>query len=222
MERRYTHAVTEGGALPVLAATRGEILRQLKRAGELRADDLAAAIGMTPSGMRQQLRSLASDGYVTYREQRGATGRPKHFYRLTPAADALFPRRYGDLVSDLLQVATEDDPEFVERMFARRGARRLEHARARLAGSLEQQVRALAEVLDADGYLAEVEALEDGTGWRIIERNCAIFDIAQRYGHACSSELDFLQAALPDATVERVRHMVAGAAQCAYEVRPLR
>jgi DeoR family suf operon transcriptional repressor len=214
--------VTEGGALPVLAATRGEILRQLKRAGELRADDLAAAIGMTPSGMRQQLRSLASDGYVTYREQRGATGRPKHFYRLTPAADALFPRRYGDLVSDLLQVATEDDPEFVERMFARRGARRLEHARARLAGSLEQQVRALAEVLDADGYLAEVEALEDGTGWRIIERNCAIFDIAQRYGHACSSELDFLQAALPDATVERVRHMVAGAAQCAYEVRPLR
>jgi DeoR family suf operon transcriptional repressor len=214
--------VTEGGALPVIAAARGEILRQLKRAGELRVDDLAAAIGMTPSGMRQQLRSLASDGYVTYREQRGATGRPKHFYRLTPAADALFPRRYGDLVSDLLQVATEDDPEFVERMFARRGARRLEHARAQLVGSLEQQVRALAEVLDADGYLAEVEALEDGTGWRIIERNCAIFDIAQSYGHACSSELDFLRAALPDATVERVRHMVAGAAQCTYEVRPLR
>jgi DeoR family suf operon transcriptional repressor len=213
--------VTEGGALPVLAATRGEILRQLKRAGELRVDDLAAAIGMTPSGMRQQLRSLASDGYVTYREQRGATGRPKHFYRLTPAADALFPRRYGDLVGDLLRVATEDDPDFVERMFTRRGARRLEHARTQLVGSLEQRVGTLAEVLDADGYLAEVEALEDGTGWRIIERNCAIFDIAQRYGHACSSELDFLQASLPDATVERVRHMVAGAAQCTYEVRPL-
>jgi DeoR family suf operon transcriptional repressor len=213
--------VTEGGALPVLAATRGEILRQLKRAGELRVDDLAAALQMTPSGMRQQLRTLASDGYVAYREQRGATGRPKHYYRLTPAADALFPRRYGDLVGDLLEVASEDDPDFVERMFARRGARRLEHARAQLSGSLDERVHTLAALLDADGYLAEVEPLEDGRGWRIVERNCAIFDTAQRYGHACSSELEFLRAALPDATIERVRHMVAGAAQCAYEVRPL-
>ena len=200
------------------ATTRTEVLRLLKRRGELSVDDLAASLGITPSGMRQQLRHLLADGFVAHREQRGATGRPKHLYRLTPAADAMFPRRYGDLVGDLLAVASEDDPDLVERMFAKRGARRLENARARLTGSLEQRVRALAEILDADGYLAEVESIEGG--WRIVERNCAIFDVALRYGHACSSELDFLRAALPDTAVERVHHMVSGETLCAYEVRP--
>ena len=202
----------------MVATTRSEVLRLLKRRGELSVDDLAASLSITPSGMRQQLRHLLADGYVAHREQRGATGRPRHLYHLTPAADAIFPRRYGDLVSDLLAVASEDDPELVERMFAKRGARRLEGARARLTGSLEQRVHALAEILDADGYLAEVEPIDGG--WRIIERNCAIFDVAQRYGHACSSEIDFLRAALPDAHVERVHHMVAGETLCAYEVHP--
>jgi DeoR family suf operon transcriptional repressor len=112
----------------------------------------------------------------------------------------------------------------VTKVFTRRAARRLEHARSRLEGAagLEQRVSALAEVLDSDGYLADVEPLDDGSGWRIVERNCAIFDVAQRYGHACTSELEFLRAALPDADIERVRHMVAGAPHCAYEVRPAR
>jgi DeoR family suf operon transcriptional repressor len=132
----------------------------------------------------------------------------------------MFPRRYGELVGDLLSVASEDDPSFVERMFDKRGQRRLDAARDRLTGSLEQRVVTLAAVLDDDGYLAEAEPLDDGTGWRIVERNCAIFDIALRYGHACSSEIDFLRAALPDADVVRVRHMVEGATHCAYEVRP--
>lgn len=209
----------EGGPLPVVAASRFEILRLLKRAGEASVDELAAAMQITPSGMRQQLRHLAADGYVEHREQRGGTGRPKHLYRLTPAAEGMFPRRYGDLVVDLLDVASEDDPAFIERMFARRAARRLERARERLVGDLGQRIHALAEILDDDGYIAEVEPLDDGSGWRLIERNCAIFDIARRYGDACSSELQFLRAALPDADVERVRHMVAGSPHCAYEVR---
>jgi DeoR family suf operon transcriptional repressor len=220
--------VIDDDARPALAATRSEILRLLKRSGELGIDELASSLAMTASGMRQQLRLLAADGYVANREQRGATGRPKHLYRLTPAADRMFPRRYGELVGDLLAVASEDDPAFIERMFAKRGARRLADAQARLHGPLSQRVRELAAILDQDGYLAEVEPLDDvaptddalRSGWRIVERNCAIFDVALRYGHACSSELEFLRAALPDARVERVRHMVAGETHCAYEIRP--
>jgi len=44
--------------------------------------------------------------------------------------------------------------------------------------------------------------------------------VAQRYGLACSTELEFLQEALPDATVERVAHRIAGGHVCAYEIRP--
>jgi DeoR family suf operon transcriptional repressor len=55
--------------------------------------------------------------------------------------------------------------------------------------------------------------------YRIVEHNCAIWAVAQRYGQACSSEIDFIRAVLPGTTVERVQHMVAGARRCAYEVR---
>ena len=56
--------------------------------------------------------------------------------------------------------------------------------------------------------------------FRIVEHNCAISAVAQRYGQACTSEIDFIRTVLPDADVERVQHMVDGAPHCAYEVTP--
>ena len=77
----------------------------------------------------------------------------------------------------------------------------------------------LTRILDEDGYLADVERLDDG-GWRITEHNCAILTVATGYRQACSSELTFIRDALPGATVERVAHLMDGAHVCAYEVRP--
>jgi DeoR family transcriptional regulator, suf operon transcriptional repressor len=66
--------------------------------------------------------------------------------------------------------------------------------------------------------VTEVETLKDG--FRIVEHNCAILGVAVKYGQACTSELEFIRAALPDAAVQRVSHILAGAFSCAYEVRP--
>jgi DeoR family suf operon transcriptional repressor len=214
--------VTEQDAFALLPETRREILRQLKRAGELRAEELADTIGMTASGMRQQLAGLVAEGYLTHRQVRLGPGRPKHVYRLTAAGENLFPRRYGDLVGDLLETAQAEDPGFVDRLFDRRRERRLERARAvTTAPDLGGRVAAITAILDEDGYLAGAEPLADGSGWLIVEQNCAIFDVAVWCGTACSSELAFLREALPDAEIRRVSHMVAGAPHCAYEVRPI-
>jgi predicted ArsR family transcriptional regulator len=95
----------------------------------------------------------------------------------------------------------------------------LELARARTAGRpFHEQVAEIAGLLDDDGYLADFELRPDGT-YLIREHNCAVLGVALRYRHACSSELDFLQAALPDADVTRVAHRIAGGHVCAYEVR---
>ncbi len=79
-------------------------------------------------------------------------------------------------------------------------------------------MRELAAVLDEDGYLAACEQLGPGR-WRVVEHNCAILDVAERFGAACSSELAFLRDALADAEVQRTAHMMAGAHVCAYEIR---
>ena len=37
---------------------------------------------------------------------------------------------------------------------------------------------------------------------------------------ACGTELSFIREVLPDAEVERVKHLLDGSHVCAYEVRP--
>jgi predicted ArsR family transcriptional regulator len=202
------------------STTRRAILLVLKRQGEARAEDLATALGITPSAVRQHLTGLVAEGLVALREQRGRAGRPRFFYSVTAQAEPLFPKAYGGLANELLQFADEDEPGMVDRMFARRRERRVEAARSRLAGKpFEERIAELSRILDEDGYLAEVETA-DGVWW-IVEHNCAILDVAQRYGQACASEIGFLREVMPDAEIDRVSHMAGGDHRCAYRVRPL-
>ena len=213
---------TELDAAPLanLPTTRRAILTAIKRAGPITASVLADQLGITVAGVRQQLHRLGEDGLVCHRPDPDGRGRPAHRYELPAAAEALFPKRYGDLTSELLgYIGGPQSPE-VGALFEQRRRRRLDGATPRLADlSLLEQVGELTRILDEDGYLADVEALEGG-GWRITEHNCAILTVATGYRQACSSELEFIRAALPGATVERVAHLMDGAHVCAYEVRP--
>jgi predicted ArsR family transcriptional regulator len=170
--------------------------------------------------VRQHLTGLAADGFVDRREVRSGPGRPRHLWSLAPGAEALFPKTYGALTNELLTYVADDDPELLERVFERRRQARTERAREQLAGlDLDEAVPVLAGILDEDGYLADAEREPDGT-WRIVEHNCAILEVALRYGQACGAELAFIRDVLPGARVERVAHILGGSHVCAYEVRP--
>ena len=213
--------MSETATLDTLPATRRALLDALKRRGEARADELAKTLGITVSAVRQHLAALHGDGLVTHSEVRAGPGRPHHKYRLSEQGDNLFPRRYAQVVTDLLVEAEAEDPAIVERMFERRRARRVERAKARLDGkSLPEQVTELTQILDEDGYLAEAVTLDDGS-FRIVEHNCAILAVATQYGAACGTELEFIREVLSDARVERVAHLLSGGHVCAYEVSPL-
>ncbi|MGH9281050.1 MAG: helix-turn-helix transcriptional regulator [Acidimicrobiales bacterium] len=203
-----------------MSGSRNDLLLALKKAGEARAEELAATLGVTVSAVRQQVDALQSEGLVTFREERGGRGRPKHHYRLTREAEGFFPKSYGDLTNELLGYVTDAQPELIDAIFERRRERRTVQAQARVAGKpFPEQVEELARILDEDGYLADFEALPNGT-FRITEHNCAVLDVAERYGKACSSEIGFLRDVLPGASVERVSHMISGAHSCAYVVTP--
>jgi len=208
-------------ALSAFPESRRLMLDVLKRDGAADTERLANLAGITVSGARQHLTALERDGLITHRVTRRGAGRPRHTYALSPAGDALFPRHYGALTNELLAYVEDEDPELVERIFARRGQRRLDGARERTAGhAFRERVAIIATILDEDGYLADFTEEADGT-FVITEHNCAVLSVAMRYSHACSSELDFLQRALPDAEVTRIAHRIKGAHVCAYSVAPL-
>lgn len=205
--------------LSELPRARRAILVALRKRGEARADELAATLGVTSSAARQQLAPLAAAGLLEHRDERGAPGRPRRVYRLAPAADALFPKAYAELTTELLDHVGAEDPALLARAFERRRRTRVAQAAQRLAGrDFAGRVHELARILDEAGYLADVTRLPDG-GYRIAEHNCAILAVARRHGAACTTELGFLREALPDADVRRVAHIVSGSPACVYEVR---
>ena len=212
----------EGALEPPLAtmpSTRRAILTSLKRHGDREARDLATELGLSVAAIRQQLLRLDDDGLVTHRRQTEGRGRPTHRYELTPAAEFLFPKRYGDLTTELLGYLGGPTSDRVDDLFEQRRQRRLDGARPRLAGlTLDEQVNELARILDEDGYLADVEPWDEG--WRIVEHNCAILSVASGFRQACRSEIAFIRDALPDAEVTRVSHILDGAHVCAYQIRP--
>jgi DeoR family suf operon transcriptional repressor len=207
-------------ALSTMPETRRQILMLLKKRGSSRSETIADVIGVTLSGTRQHLTALERDGLIAHTDLRDGRGRPKYIYYLTTTADNLFPRNYVDLTNELLEYVEEADPALLDRIFDKRGQRRLERAQRRTTGlTFPEQVKVITALLDEDGYLAAFEERPDGS-FRITEHNCAVMEIARKYHQACRTEIEFLRAALPDAEVTRVAHMIAGEHVCAYEVRP--
>jgi DeoR family transcriptional regulator, suf operon transcriptional repressor len=206
-------------APPVSAAQRS-VLYAVRRRGEATVADVAEMLDMTPSGARQHLAGLADAGLLeagnTARAP-GQQGRTERAYRITPAAEPLFPKAYGELTNQLLGYLPSGA---VARAFQHRRDDRIAAAEARLAKkrTFAAKVEELAKILDEDGYLAAPERLPDGA-YRIAERNCAIFAVAREHPLACTTELEFIRAALPEADIERVTHMMAGAHACSYEIR---
>jgi predicted ArsR family transcriptional regulator len=204
---------------PVTAAQRS-VLYAVRRRGEATVADVADVLDISVSGARQHLAGLVDLGLLeTSRATRvvGQQGRTEQAYRIAAAAEALFPRAYGELTNQLLAYVPS---AAVTSAFEHRRDDRIDAARARLATkrSFAAKVSELARILDEDGYLAAAEPIGRDV-FRIAERNCAIFAVAREHPQACSTEIEFLRGALPEAQIDRVTHMMAGGHSCSYEVR---
>jgi DeoR family suf operon transcriptional repressor len=215
--------VNDERVAPTMPEGRRAVLYALRRRGQASAGDIAHQLDMTVSGARQHLSALVEEGFAHAGElprPAGQRGRAQLAYTVTEKADGLFPKAYGELTNELLGYASEADAGLIDTLFERRRDERIRNATTRLAKcrTLKAKVAELTRILDGDGYLATFEVQGPGR-FRIVEHNCAIWAVAQKYGQACVSEIDFIRAVLPDATVERVQHMVAGARHCAYEIR---
>lgn len=205
--------------LELIPEARREIIRLLKRRGPLPVEDIAEALAVTVSGARQHLSSLERDGVVTYQRVRQGPGRPRHLYELTERGDSLFPRRYAELLSELLGYLREADPALVDRVFARRSQRRFEAARPRLEDlSFAERVREVVRILDEEGYYPELQSTREGE-WRILVRNCPVRTLGEKYVQAVNSEIAFLRKALPETDIRRVTHQQHGQTACVYEIK---
>lgn len=200
-----------------LSPSQRKVLETLKRHGEATADELAESLDITASAVRQHLGVLRSAALVSSTPTRGQSGRPADRYRSTVTSDQLFGRG-PDLAIQILELVDEEDPQLVDRLFERQRERLVAQSGSQLDGmSIGERVAAITEHLDADGYLANCEAVDNGC-YRVHLHNCPIWPVADRYPQACAAELGVVQDLLPNATVTRATHKTAGTHTCTYEI----
>jgi predicted ArsR family transcriptional regulator len=176
-------------------------------------------LGLSPNAVRHHLKELEAAGLVTYDRQAGAVGAPSHRYHLTPAGDALFPRRYEEAVGRLLDHVVEHEGRAAAVAVLEAKYRELAHRlMAELANaSPQERLHAVARALAAEGYMAEVRNDSATALPMLVEHNCPMQQVAERFPELCDAEARFLAEVL-EAEVTRSAHIASGCGACEYVV----
>ena len=203
---------------PPLKGLRGQILLELKRSQPLTVKQLAERHRVTPNAIRRHLKELEAGQLIEYgREQRGR-GAPTFAYRLTGAGEALFPKRYAEQLTHVLNyLAQRSGRDEVRRFFDEQFRSQAESLLPQLRGStFPERVQAVVELLQRQGFMAEWSVV--GGTVRIAEHNCAVQAIAEKYPELCDAEADFLRGIL-ETDVQRGAHIPQGCNACEYAVQ---
>ena len=199
--------------------TRRAVVNLLKQTDAMDSQELAAHLGVSAMAIRQHLYALQAEKLVTYSESIRAMGRPVKLWRLTPAANRLFPDGYAELTLGLIESAREAFGEAgLSKLLDVRTAHQLAAYQAQIPAKAElsQKLELLAGLRSAEGYMAEVQPLEDGS-FLLLENHCPICAAATLCTGLCERELEVFQQVL-GREIERTEHIVAGSRRCAYRV----
>jgi predicted ArsR family transcriptional regulator len=135
--------------------------------------EIAAAFGLHPNGIRTHLERLEEGGFVVRSRQSAGAGRPRDIWTVSPQAHpgGTSPRAYGDLADWLARAipSTRARQREVERTGREIGAE--------LVGG-GKGAEAFRDVLAALGFEPELEVRTDGFGCRL--GNCPYRDAVLR------------------------------------------
>lgn len=219
---KSTQSAEAADVLPTFSSTKRELLLLLKRDGETSLGDLARTLSISKMAVHRHVTDLEQRGLVERFDIRSGVGRPRLGLRLAPEASSLFPRAYSAITTHALEFIEEElGREAVERALRRRQNEVLPEYEAQVAtGPLKERVAALARLRDEEGYMAESKSTPGGA-YELLEFNCPILAVAEKYGEACTVERELFQRVL-NADVETTHRVVAGNHVCRFLIRPRR
>ena len=201
------------------AATVPPVIILLKREGACDVAKLAAKLGITPAGVRQQLADLSAQGLVASASGAPTTGRPAKIWRLTEAANRFFPSAHAEFTLRFLNGARNlFGSEGITQIIRQVARAQIEDYRPALESqmTLGDKVRALAGIRNRDGYMAECQPAPDGS-FLLVENHCPVSKVAKSCSVICEAEFDVFKEILGKGIkVERQEHLVAGQRRCVY------
>ena len=195
-----------------------DLIRLMKRRGEVSIKEATRELGLATSTLRQHLMSLSSKGLVNSQAKRQGVGRPQKMYFLTDKANQLFKNQNSFVLTRLLRLLTkqghtnllDDFFDQLEEELAIRWHSQIVHL------PREQKVNAIAELLEQWGYSPIVD--ENQPGQLIVEfHHCPYSKIVDITRHPCHMEKALL-AKLSKTHPKLTKYMPDGDNSCRFVI----
>jgi predicted ArsR family transcriptional regulator len=202
--------------LDVIGQRQQDLLSLLLEKKEgLTIDQMAAALGITRTAVREHVAALERDRLVTEGALASTGGRPGRRYTLTPRGHALFPKRYDVMAKLLLESLTRKfGAAETQAELQALGARLGESLKQRVSGDLAEKARIIADLMREIGYQSSAPG-----GESIEALNCVYHELAQADPGVCALDLALIET-LADAKVEHRACMARGDNACVFCLKP--
>jgi len=198
--------------------TREKIILLLKKNGPLSIEDLSNELHITSMGIRQHLLSLERKGYIDFVTKRQGIGRPAFVYRLTERAQNLFPMAYDKFILETFrEIEKNEGKQKIEQLFKWYSSRFLKDLKESLPAkkTLWDKLSAISNILDAKGYLTELEDTNSHYNLKIF--NCPIYRLAFEHKDACRYDLLMFKELIAK-EVSREACIIDGDTSCTYAI----
>lgn len=184
-------------------------------------DELARALGVTRTAIRQHLAALSRDALVAPGNERPTGGRPERLFVLTKEGREAFPRHYSWFARLLIEaIAREHGAAGLRVRLGRIAAAVVAELRQRspLAQSRHQTIENASRLMDELGYDARTGT--DAAGEPTIEAdNCVFHELAMKNPEVCQFDLSLLSG-LTGSNVDLEECMAKGGHVCRFRFTP--
>jgi predicted ArsR family transcriptional regulator len=206
----------------IFGERRKQLMRHLLRNKSGAAiDELAQALAVTRTAIRQHLAALMRDGLVAPGSVRPSGGRPLQLFVLTEKGKEAFPRHYSWFAQLLVEEITREHGQAGLRTRLGRIAAavvaHLQQQRSTTNASSREKIEMLSKVMDELGYDARMG--KDAGGPTIEADNCVFHELARKHPEICHFDLALLSG-YTGSKVDLHECMARGGHVCRFRFTP--
>jgi predicted ArsR family transcriptional regulator len=198
-----------------------KLLYYLKIMQQAGLEELANVMKVSRMAVHKHLALLQNRGLVEGVETRGGVGRPRMVYQLTSQSKTVFPKSYSAIATHALDFIERNmGKEAVKKVLRERQSELFDNYYKRLKNlDFDKQVKELARIRDEEGYIAESKKGSKSGGRHVLlEYNCPIIHIAEKYWEACSTETELFEKLL-GADIETTHRAAKGDLICKFVIK---
>lgn len=195
------------------------IILALKEKGKMNLKELSGEIGISKMAVLNHVQKLESQGLVERSLVKSSVGRPYYVFSASEKSKDTMASSDSMMLDDLLDYLDRTGNREIAENYLRD---RYDQVRADYGRKLghytgDRRVEALARLRDEENYYPELKSGGKGAH-ELLEYNCPIFKISNRFGIACSLETQLFSSVL-DMDVTSTHRQVNGSDVCKFLIR---